>query len=313
MTEAKQLAFQGAAILILSKEGMMASIGSLNDPAVNYQVGVEKVIMGKSPTHFMQISAGAQHCAAISANGMLYTWGDNRYGACGFNYEKSARAYRPAPNRFDDPLPSHHFEYPKQVACGVSFTAFIDKDGKLFVAGIVPTRKEDLHVHRDEIFLWRHIEHAKKIVKISAHANLLIVLNEDGEVYGPTQDPEAGCVDVQLKHAFKGRKWRDIAAGAYLLLLSEDGHLYRRDSKVKNDVIPIEGPWEYVRHIASGSSSAFIDNLGRLWTFGSNECGQLGLGYKSEKGFVVEEPQLVRLDKPVLRVFLGASSMGYLM
>lgn len=304
---AKQVVFQRSCVMVLLGDSKLSKCGILNLP--DGVIRVNDLARYSTPQgatlEYAQIAAGPRHCAVISKHGLLFTWGNNECGALGFNMKDKW---------LDTPLASHRFEFPKRVACGVHFTAVIDKDDQLHITGIIPRSKEEAELFAPLMFIWRHIPHPKKIMKISGGSNWLAFIDEDGDLYGPNMID--GCDHIDLgfaKYDTIDVKWKDLAVGLTMLMLTVDGRLYRRHP-TKEATGFIEGPWDYVRHIASSfTSSAFIDNFGRLWTLGRNTYGELGLGYKSEKNKHHTEPTLVPLDKPVLRVFVGSNSMAYLM
>ena len=54
---------------MLTNEGKIYDISDLNNPVRNLK-------------DISTISCGEDHVAALSSNGMLYLWGDNKYGQC---------------------------------------------------------------------------------------------------------------------------------------------------------------------------------------------------------------------------------------
>ena len=305
LISAKQVVFQRCFVMMLLKDSKLSGCGTINATIDN----VDELMRYNTPRgatlEYTQIAMGSRHCAVISKHGLLFTWGSNEYGALGFNMKDKW---------LNTPLASHHFEFPKQVACGVRFTAVIDKDNQLHIAGVIPRTNEEADLLAPHMFIWRHIPHPKKIMKISGAGNWLAFIDEDGDLYGPNVVPDCDHINLRFaKYDTVDVKWKDLAVGLSMLMLTVDGRLYRR-YRGKELTGFIEGPWDYVRHITSSyTTSAFIDNVGRLWTLGTNVHGELGLGYKSEKDVYRSEPALVPLDKPVLRVFVGYNSMAYLM
>jgi len=97
-----------------------------------YQIGTDN--------DWVHISSGDEHTMAIKRNGSLWGWGNNAYGQMGGHDGNTGSWDVPANmgneiRYYDDGSYSYYFTQWKYVACGDSFTLFIDYVGQLWSAG----------------------------------------------------------------------------------------------------------------------------------------------------------------------------------
>ena len=121
--------------LLLQQDGRVVSYGSNENGELGrskppdgeedlepYLSGIEGVIE--------TISAGWKHCAAITMEGSLYTWGHGKYGRLGQGHCRSS----PTPSLVDS-FPDKVSPKLVAVSCGESHTVAMDDQGRVWVFG----------------------------------------------------------------------------------------------------------------------------------------------------------------------------------
>ena len=120
-------------VLLLSKEGMVYSVGrGMSGKQGHGGLSDERVprLLGTlSKRRCIQVSCGRDHSSAVTDNGSLWTWGDNRFGQLGHG------------NMRDCGTPSRvrrleAIDRVLQVSCGDHFTAAVLTDGSLYTWGL---------------------------------------------------------------------------------------------------------------------------------------------------------------------------------
>ena len=124
------------------------------------------------------IAASSNHSFALTADGELFGWGDNRYGCLGFKKFKRYTRPKRFKNTFDDsPVVA--------IACGHYTNLALTKNGKIFAWGnhgqarlnqgpiYTPLEPTD----QEEIF------GQKNFVAIGANGNLQMAATDQGETY----------------------------------------------------------------------------------------------------------------------------------
>jgi alpha-tubulin suppressor-like RCC1 family protein len=119
--------------LFLSKDGLVYSVGmglsgKLGHGGLNDQ-RVPRLLETLSKRRCIQVSCGKDHSSAVTDNGSLWTWGDNRFGQLGHG------------NARDCGTPSRvrrleAIDRILQVACGDHFTAAVLVNGSLYTWGL---------------------------------------------------------------------------------------------------------------------------------------------------------------------------------
>lgn len=120
--------------LILLESGRVVSYGAnengeLGRPKPAGEEDVDPFVSGLSEAVTV-ISAGWKHCAAVTMDGALYTWGHGKYGRLGLGHCRGS-AVPTLVQTFPDGL------CPKLVAvsCGESHTVSMDDQGRVWVFG----------------------------------------------------------------------------------------------------------------------------------------------------------------------------------
>ncbi len=208
------------------------------------QLGDDTVVRRHIPTlikiegnpKIVQVSCGADHTAAITKDGKLYTWGRI--------YSSRAPVYK-TPTRV---------RYIRgkiiQVSCGTDFTAAVTEEGKLYTWGNNQFDKLGNNTKADKYMV-------PTLIKIKGNSLLKFIQVSCG-------DHHAGAVTTKGKLYMWGLN-RDGQIG--------DGtNINRRKPKL----IKIEGNPRFVQVSCGKNFTGAVTTTGKICMWGSNEKGKLG-------------------------------------
>ncbi len=106
-------------------EGNMGSHGDHSDPSKKQTPRiVEKLEMA----FIVQVACGGAHTVAVTDNGMIYSWGYNKYGQLGINSRTNAKEPR---KLMPGPQAGNERSF-RQVSCGHNHTLAINSELRLF-------------------------------------------------------------------------------------------------------------------------------------------------------------------------------------
>ncbi|CAG8550305.1 465_t:CDS:1 [Acaulospora morrowiae] len=265
----------------------------------------------------VDISSGNLHCAALTRNGQVVTWGCNDHGSLG----------RKTANNEEMAMPSYaqgiEEEKITKIVCGGSISLAISSSGYLYMAGTFkgPSGvlgfkiKEETPTQQTTFVLY---EPAKElvVVDVAAGTDHAMVLTIEGYVYC-WGNAEAGQLGrkVSERHATSGLypnklnliKIEKIFAGAFHnFAIRQDGTVYAwglnnfgqcgfesKDVFIMRPTIVEFFNDKRVKTIAAGEhhTLALLED-GRVFGFGRADYGQLGLGKLKERN--VTTPTLIK-------------------
>ncbi|KAK7747479.1 hypothetical protein SLS53_001734 [Cytospora paraplurivora] len=256
---------------------------SVKRPRLHHLLSAEEV-------GIVQLACGGMHTVALTKDNKILTWGVNDQGALGRDttWDGGVRDADAADSDDDleefenmNPVESTPAEVnTKNIAPGIKFVKVVASDSASFALtedgrvygwgtfrssdGILGFTK-DILVQKEPYLL----PESKKIVDIAAGSNHVMTLNNKGKVesWGAPEQNQLGRRVVQ----------RDMKASA----LRPGGVAFKRGVKITK--------------IACGSYHSFaIDDRGRLYSWGLNNFGELGVEHGAgQDSAVVLEPTLV--------------------
>lgn len=128
----------------------------------------------------VQVQAGASHSLALTAEGVVYSWGRNDRGQLGMRDSNmdiySTEAY---PRAIDDTLNSKPEHRAVQIAAGEDRSAYVTADGRLYVWGARLTHFPQLV----DPSLFNGLRVRKCIIAGQASASIFAVLTEDHQLW----------------------------------------------------------------------------------------------------------------------------------
>ena len=235
----------------------------------------------KEETKFKAIAAGDNHSLAIDEDGNLWAFGYNGYGQLGNNSTASSLV----------PVQIKAGTKFKSVSAGDNHSLAIDEDGNLWAFGY--NRYDQLgNNSTSDSKVPIQIKAGTKFKSISAGNGSSLVIDENGNCwgFGNTYNYFDQYRIIQIK---AGTKFKSISAGAnfnmHFFAIDEIGNLWAwgnngsgqlgNNSSIivdKSAPVQIKAGTKFKGISAGKQHSLAIDESGNLWTWGSNDSGQLG-------------------------------------
>ncbi|KAF0697947.1 Aste57867_11400 [Aphanomyces stellatus] len=216
--------------------------------------------------HVVEVAAGAMHTLALLVDGDVFTWGNNSYGQCGVP-EPTVEMPRLVPCLVGRRITA--------IACGAGHSVAIAATGAVFSWGI---GKQGQLGHGYECVQEpnpRQILSLEPVAAVACGIAHTMFLLPDGSI--------RGCG------------------------LNSYGQLGLGHTK---PIVGVPTSIELtcrVHHVACGGAhSCLVDADGRLWSAGSNSCGQLGLGHSTDTC----EFEVVAMATPCALVVCGEEFSG---
>lgn len=231
------------------------------------------------------INCGWGHTAVILEDGSLYTWGVGEFGALGLGSTET----RWSPTRV--PLPRE--TRVTHVSCGARHTAIITEDprlkGRLYMFGAGETGQLGTGLKERELLPVNVTcnEELKGISCGTLHTACLTVsgrlLVMGGNNFGQLGLGSRKSVSVPTRvTALEGVPIVKVVCGHHTTALSDDGELFIWGTGTFGEfttpmrVTSIAAPVKDID--AGGFFGAAVDVYGVVWTWGSNDNGELGVG-----------------------------------
>lgn len=243
-----------------------------------------------------QCSCGSSHTACVTVAGKLFTWGRTQDNRLGYGGEGGSCLDQSIPKDIEGLRVS-------RVACGEFHTLALTQDGKVYSWGKntrgqcgrpnqYPDKDDDVWAHRQATPplnvgpIEQGFPNDCRIVEVDCGKQHSLALSQDGTVY----------------------VWGYGGEGQ--LGLGTDTMREKSVASVPTAISPEMFGNKRVVHIAAGSQfSAAVTEDGKLYTWGSDQYGQLGHGKES---WSVASPKVVRglLRYPVAQVACGQYHMA---
>ncbi|XP_065203176.1 X-linked retinitis pigmentosa GTPase regulator-like [Planococcus citri] len=186
----------------------------------------------------IQVSAGSQHSALLTAKGTVYVWGSNSDGQLGL-VQSDVSIYA-------DPTQLNIPETIVQVNCGYYHTGFVTDSGDLLLCGNCENGKLGINDHdQKEQWIPTKTSIPAKIISVACGSHHTIALTDNGKCYvcGDNTYGQSGLDDVSSTE-----KWTEVS------LLSD----------------------LFITHVSAGEShSMFLTDGGMLYACGDTRYGKL--------------------------------------
>jgi len=128
----------------------------------------------------VSLACGYGHSAVLLDDGSMYVWGVNTYGQLGLGHTTTQRT--PQQLKLTG-QPGQVETKVAKIACGASHTAFITKDGSMWVCG----RNDNCELgsgDTDHRYKPTKIEFPKRILHVACGWGHNLAISEDGSLYG---------------------------------------------------------------------------------------------------------------------------------
>lgn len=234
------------------------------------QVTVPSLVDYFGEREIIQVSCGKTTTSAVSRCGKVYTWGEARHGALG--YDADTRVSTPTLVKY---FGTYNVKISK-VSWGTTTTGFLSTNGDVFMS---------LRTSHGEVLI-QYITMPEKWVDIQFGENMALILTKSGFVYQIDTKHDAQLMAVKIK-ALETEFITKIACNKYWAAVSDDGALYVWGTSILGKFSQPERvqwiPKSVVDVSLGGLVSGCIDSSGLIWTWGKNAYGELGVGDWNEK------------------------------
>lgn len=253
-----------------------------------------------------QVSVGGSHIATLDEEGNVWTWGNNFYGQLG----DGTKEYTSKPVAVSKETGLGKVT---QIVAGYSHTIALDEEGNVWTwgsnsngqlgdrtSGIAESKSKPVSVSKETGL--------GKVIKIAASGDYTIAIDEERNVwawgnnyYGYLGDGASGegsqrNEPVPVSKETGLEKAIDIATGfGHTVAIDEAGDVWTWGSNFagqlgdgtigaverKNKPVPVskDTGLEKVTQVAAGfAHTVALDEEGNVWTWGSNDYGELGDG-----------------------------------
>jgi len=274
----------------------------------------------------VSVALGAQHSAAVTDDGALWTWGwGGSFWSGAGGLGQGTRDSREEPTLV--PTFQETGEVIRQVACGSQHTIVLTTEGRLYATGKGDFGRLGRGDTQDELD-FEEIEYFSqandsvlnpvgepKIVKVDAGNNFTAALSSDGELWvwgrndhGQLGLGEEGMGDMYSAERYprlvralplEGQQVVDFACGEFhLVALTSAGALYEWGNRTWLEPHPVSLPARYkdglkdIKMVAAGDKVSFaVTHSGQLYSWGAKSSGCLAQGPNCANNIV--EPTLV--------------------
>ncbi len=246
-------------------------------------------------TKIITVSAGDYHSAAITNDGILYTWGRNNYGQLGLG------------NNIDKNTPQkgnvNSSTGWKALSTGHNHAVAITADGKLYAWGANESGQLGFGISDNSLYtIPSKIFTTEQWQSVSARSSHTLAITADRKLYawGANNYGQLGLGHTAIQsvptlvNAEGVNNWKSVATGhAHTVAITTDGKLYVWGANnhgqlgfgIHNDTSSYTTPmqisateqWQSVS--TRLSHTAAITSDGKLYVWGANNYGQLGLGH----------------------------------
>jgi alpha-tubulin suppressor-like RCC1 family protein len=300
------------------------NLGKLYAWGLNYdgQLGLDEEEYRTTPTPvvpeliFRTIAAGSKHSLGLDVKGKLYTWGRNADGQLGLGDHE---------NRNIPTLIAPELTF-KTIAAGNNYSLALDSLGKLYAWGYNNHGQLGLDDKKDRI-IPTPVAPELTFRTIAAGSYHSLALDITGKLYawGNNNLGQLGLGDsgrntnrTTLTPVTSELTFRTIAAGAYYsIALDNQGKLYAwgfnlygqlglndRGDGERRTIPAAIVPELTFRTIAAGySHSLALDTKGKLYAWGRNDEGQLGLDDEENRTI----PTLIKIELTFRTIAAGPS------
>ena len=248
----------------------------------------------------LQVDAGNDHTMCVTGDGCLYSWGSNAHGQLG-----TVESENLVPTQLRGRLENQSVV---QVAAGALNTAFLTADGLVFACGIDWDGQLGIHymLQEEDIMVPTLVtgQLQGKVVYIAAGYHHTLCITVDGSIFawGDNTSGQLGVGDTDerrvptLVTSLQGKQVVHVAAGPrHTVCTTTNGSVFTWGDQVapwsgklclggrSSKLVPTQvagGPQNKAVHVAAGDEhSICVDGDGCLYTWGSNEHGQLGVAH----------------------------------
>ena len=293
----KSISAGGGHCLAIDNQGNIWSWGKNNYGQLGDGTGDnrKKLVKIEAETKFKQISAGNDYSLAIDSEGNIWSWGDNGYGQLGDGTTKTQK----------NPVKIKNDIKFEEISAGREHSLAIDSEGNIWSWGYNACGQlgdGTIHNTKEPI----QITYSNKFTKVVTGYNYSLAIDKDGYLWGWGRNREemleVGTKEDILipKKIMKETQFSQISADInypwfYNLTIDNKGNIWSwghnnygqlGNGTTENKMIPNEiviNESYFVKTSIGTYSSFAIDRDGKIWSWGNNNCEQLGDGTTKDK------------------------------
>jgi X-linked retinitis pigmentosa GTPase regulator len=230
----------------------------------------------------IDLSCGGSHTAAVTASGVVFTWGNGAYGALGIN--ESENSILPKKVSLNNSI--------CKVSCGGRHTAVITEDAQLVLWGA--NEAGQLGIGNRVNQKYPAVNSLNNVLQVACGVSHTLVLARNAEVFATggnsfgqlglgNKESSANFLKVQ---GLAGKNVVKVAAGQHSAGITSTGELFVWGSGIFGELlVPCKMNCASKFNdldVGNGFGMA-IDRSGNIWGWGSNSSGALGTGDQESK------------------------------
>jgi alpha-tubulin suppressor-like RCC1 family protein len=208
-----------------------------------------------------KIKLGGYHCAFLTEDNNFYTMGSNGFGQIGNHSNESC---------YESPFLHHQFDRVTDFCCGYSFTAVINNE-KLYTCGAGDNGRLGLGDTEDYNYM-KHVETNFVPKSVEGGSTIMLILSVDDKLYTCGQRKYSGHYNQETNILIPT-----------LLKFSENNRI----SKIEVGI--------------GGYHAIVLTKSNKVYTWGHNRVGQLGLGFLGGNNDEGDESDEEESDDNVIR------------
>eukprot|EP01006_Ploeotia_vitrea_P060894 TRINITY_DN76817_c0_g1_i1.p1 TRINITY_DN76817_c0_g1~~TRINITY_DN76817_c0_g1_i1.p1 ORF type:complete len:459 (-),score=34.15 TRINITY_DN76817_c0_g1_i1:83-1459(-) len=264
----------------------------------------------------VKISAGGKNSIALSEDGTLWSWGQGVRGQLGQAVSPNGdRNYNEA---HVTPIPHKVVD----ISAGSAHNVVATADGTVWTWGGNFAGQLGHGDYEDWETPKQIILPVKKILQIAAGGSYSVAIADDGSLWswglGAITGDSGSPTPKKIENFSDGARIAKIAAGnLHCLALDTEGYVWSwgvgtegqlghgsTENQTKPKMISAFTPQHGVSHLAAGDThSLALCADGTVWSWGSGQFGQHGLGHSN----VVTTPQPLQSLPPMVEISAGGS------
>ena len=295
--------------LILLANGQVYAFGNnkYGKLGLNDEIHTNIPTLIYSLNNIVQIATGENHSLALTDKGQIYAFGSNMDGQLGLGYsiyfnmvifDPSFVIGTKEDNYTNKPLLNNTLKDIIQIAAGWYFSLALTMNGQIYSCGFNGSGQLGLgdDIERNTFTL---IENLNNIIQIAGGSSYSLALTNEGQVYafGNNNWGQLGLGNLSAKYRptpliALNNTVQISAGGSHSLILTNTGQIFAFGENIDGQLglgdnidkyVPTQIYYDVVDvikiSVGSNYSLAFTAN-GRIYAFGNNNWGQLGLGDK---------------------------------
>ena len=259
---------------VLKADGSIWSFGYNSDG----QLGNDKLLPINIPSEtnilssYKKVATGKNFTIALREDGTVWAWGDNTYGVLGQGNRQSAKK----------PIQVQEITDVVDVMAGENHVIALDKLGNVYTWGLNNYGQLG-NGETNTVTIPKKINSvSNKVIAINANKNSTAIIDAEGKVYVFGKNEETNYVLPHLVEGIENAVKVNCIQDA-ILVLKTDNSVQKVTNYTATTIstkVQDIGAKDIVDISTQSDSTILLDKEGNIYTYGSNEYGQAGIGIK---------------------------------